>query len=80
MTPSRSTRPPPTALVGGFAAGFREPRFPGAPTEAKAAESAAASLYVPAHRPPVTQVVPGRGGTIWLRRDVGDDPDPGGLR
>jgi hypothetical protein len=29
----------------------------------------AASVYVPAHRPPVTGVVGGRDGSTWLRRE-----------
>lgn len=64
----------PDSLVTAWAASFRESRFPGAPTEAQAAEWARASLYLPAHRPPVTALVPGRDGTTWLRREAAD-PD-----
>lgn len=64
----------PDSLVSAWAVSFRESRFRGAPTEARAAEWARASLYVPAHHPPVTTLVAGRDGTTWLRREAAD-PD-----
>lgn len=43
--------------------------FPRAPTPARAEELARASLYIPAHHPPVSNLVIGRDGTLWLRRE-----------
>lgn len=43
--------------------------FPSAPTPARAEELARASLYTPAHHPPVSELVIGRDGTLWLRRE-----------
>src|SRR5690606_29004343 len=45
------------------------PSFAGAPTPARAEELARQSLYLPAHLPPVSQVVPGRDGSLWLKRE-----------
>lgn len=57
------------SLVGAFAEAFNEPRFSSAPTAAQAAEWARANLYVPAHQPPVTALLVGRDGSIWLQRE-----------
>lgn len=45
-------------------------RMPGAPTPARAEELARASLYLPAFHPPVSQLLVGRDGSIWLQREV----------
>jgi hypothetical protein len=46
------------------------PNFPGAPTPARAEELARESLYLPAYHPPVSQLVIGRDGSIWLKREA----------
>jgi hypothetical protein len=43
--------------------------FPGAPTPARAAELARASLYLPAFHPPVSELLIGRDGSVWLKRE-----------
>lgn len=47
-------------------------RAPDAPAEGRLAEWARASLYVPKYRPPVTQLVVGRDGSIWLAAERTD--------
>jgi hypothetical protein len=42
---------------------------PAAPTPARAAELARASLYLPAFHPPVSELLVGRDGSTWLRRE-----------
>lgn len=44
-------------------------RMPGAPTRARAEELARESLYLPPSLPPVSQLLLGRDGTIWLQRE-----------
>lgn len=48
---------------------------PGAVPDREAAERGIRrAMYLPPYRPPVTALVPGRDGTVWLRRE---EPDPG---
>lgn len=45
------------------------PSFQGAPTPARAEELARESLYLPAYHPPVSQLLLGRDGSMWLKRE-----------
>lgn len=47
-------------------------RMPGAPTPARAEELAREALYLPAFHPPVSELLVGRDGSIWLQREVVD--------
>lgn len=46
------------------------PEFEGAPTPARAEQLARESLYLPAYHPPISQLLLGRDGSTWLRREA----------
>ena len=58
----------PDSLAQAWGAMLAKSRFAGAPTPATAAAWARDGLYVPAHHPPVRDLIPGIDGTIWLER------------
>jgi hypothetical protein len=54
------------SIIENLAASMSRAQFPGAPTRERAAEWARRSLLVPAYHPPVTQLLVGRDGSVWL--------------
>jgi hypothetical protein len=55
------------SLIDSWVSRLVESGYRGAPGARQAEEWARADLFVPAHTPPVRQLVVGRDGTIWLR-------------
>jgi hypothetical protein len=59
------------SVVEARAASVSRSPLPGAPTPARAAVWARNTLYTPRYHPPVSDMVVGRDGSVWLR---GEDP------
>lgn len=61
------------SVVEARAASVTGSRLPGAPTPARAAAWARNTLYAPRYHPPVSNMVIGRDGSVWLRgEDLGE--------
>ena len=58
------------SLIDAFAEHVGRSSFASAPTAARAAQWARASLYTPPYHPPVSELVIGRDGSAWLREPV----------
>ena len=57
------------SIVRGIGEMFAARPRPGAPTPARAEALAREAIYAPAIHPPVSELVVGRDGSIWLRRE-----------
>lgn len=62
------------SLITDRALGVSRVQMRGAPTQERAEQWARGSLYVPAFHPPVSELLLGRDGSIWLRGEVTGEP------